>query len=105
MKAHARLYFPELQFPPADHTDDDLLAALREVPVNVRDYFCYLLLDFAAVDPELEDEPLKAVYLLAQKVEWEDRLEALSVKELKLKKRDAKRVREEALPPAAEPTP
>ncbi len=99
VKAHARLYFPELQFPPAEHTDEDLLAALREMPVNVRDYFCYLLLDFSAVDPELEDEPLKAAYLLAQKVDWEDRLEALSVKELKLKKRDAKRVREEALPP------
>jgi hypothetical protein len=37
-------------------------------------------------------------------LDWEDRLEALSVKELKLKKRDAKRVREEALPPAPEPT-
>lgn len=103
VKAHARLYFPDLQFAAADHTDDDLLAALREVPINVRDYFCYLLLDFSAVDPELEDEPLKAAYLLAQKLEWEDRLEALSVKELKLKKRDAKRVREEALPPAPEP--
>lgn len=103
VKAHARLYFPELQFPPTDHTDEALLEALREAPINVRDYFCYLLLDFSAVDPELEDEPLKAAYVLAQKLEWEDRLEALSVKELKLKKRDAKRVREEALPPAAEP--
>lgn len=104
VKAHARLYFPDLQFPTADHADEELLAALREAPINVRDYFCYLLLDFSAVDPDLEDEPLKAAYALAQKVEWEDRLEALSVKELKLKKRDAKRVREEALPPAPEPT-
>jgi hypothetical protein len=103
VKAHARLYFPDLQFATTDHTDDDLLAALREVPINVRDYFCYLLLDFSAIDPELEDEPLKAAYVLAQKLGWEDRLEALSVKELKLKKRDAKRVREEALPPAPEP--
>ena len=104
VKAHARLYFPDLQFPVTDHADEELLAALRESPVNVRDYFCYLLLDFSAVDPDLEDEPLKAAYALAQKVEWEDRLEALSVKELKLKKRDAKRVREEALPPTPEPS-
>lgn len=97
--AHARLYFPDLQFPSADHADEELLATLRESPINVRDYFCYLLLDFSAVDPELEDEPLKTAYALAQKVDWEDRLEALSVKELKLKKRDAKRIREEALPP------
>ena len=103
VKAHARLYFPDLQFAAADHADEDLLAELREAPIAVRDYFCYLLLDFSAVDPELEDEPLKAAYVLARKLEWEDRLEALSVKELKLKKRDAKRVREEALPPAPEP--
>ena len=105
VKAHARLYFSDLQFPAADHADEALLEALRDSPINVRDYFCYLLLDFSAVDPELEDEPLKAAYALARRLEWEDRLEALSVKELKLKKRDAKRVREEALPPTSEPSP
>ena len=102
VKAHARLYFPAIQFPSADHADDALVETLRGSPVGLRDYFCYLLLDFSAVDPELEDEPLKSAYALAERLEWECRLEALSVKELKLKKREAKRVREAALPPKPE---
>jgi hypothetical protein len=101
--APARLLFPEFTFAPETHTDDALVADLAGSPIGVRDYFCYLLLDFAAVDPDLEDEPLKAAHLLAQKLEWDDRLEALSIKELKLKKRDAKRIHEEAVGPASAP--
>lgn len=108
VRAHALLLFPEFIFAPETHTDDPLLADLAGAPIGVRDYFCYLLLDFAAVDPDLEDEPLKAAHRLAQKLEWDDRLEALSVKDLKLKKRDAKRIHEEAVgipsaPPEAGP--
>lgn len=102
VRAHARLFFPDFTFAGPDHTDDALLADLRQLPPDTRDYFCYLLLDFAAIDPELEDEPLKAAHALAHQLEWGDRLEALSVRELKLKKREAKGLREAALPPRPE---
>ena len=103
VRAHARMFFPDFTFAPDGHADAGLMAELTEMPVGVRDYFCYLLLDFAAVDPEIEDEPLKEAHRLARQLEWDDRLETLSVKELKLKKRDAKKLHEEAVGGAVPP--
>ncbi len=97
IRSHARMFFPGFEFAGADHADAALLAALDGVPVAIRDYFCYLLLDFAAVDPDLEEEPLKAAHRLVRELEWNDRLESLSAKELKLKKKEAKRIREAAI--------
>jgi hypothetical protein len=95
-RAQARLFFPDFEFP-TGAPDPNLPADLAEAADSVRDYFCYLLLDFSLADPELEEEPMKAGYRLAQRCGWAERLEALAVKELKFKKRDAKRQREEAL--------
>ena len=64
-RGHVRLLFPEFDFAPAAPRDAALLAELRDASSSVRDYFCYLLLDFAAVDPELELEPLRAAFTLA----------------------------------------
>ena len=96
VRGQVRLLFPDFDFAPEGHEDADLLAALRSVDASVRDYFCYLLLDFAAVDPELEHEPLRAAFALASLLGWDERLESLVVKELKLKKREAQRLRAEA---------
>lgn len=103
VRAHARMFFDDFDTttpgegvtvpPPAD---DALFAELREQDLSVRDYFCYLLLDFATIDPELEQQPLRAAFALAERVDWGDRLEALATKELKLKKRDVQKVRAEA---------
>lgn len=101
IRAQARLFFEDFVFLSQTHEDDSLLVELREVENDVRDYFCYTLLDFAVADPELEEEPLKAAFALAHRLDWDDRLEALTVKELKYKKRDAQRLHSEALPPAS----
>lgn len=101
VRAHARLFFEDFVFPSQTHEDDSLLVELREAENDVRDYFCYTLLDFAVADPELEEEPLKAAFALAHLLDWDDRLEALTIKELKYKKRDAQRLHTEALPPAS----
>ena len=93
VRGHGRMFFPDIQFVGEKHQDDELLAALRDVDPSVRDYFCYLLLDFAAVDPELEAEPLRAAFALALQLGWDERLETLVVKELKLKKREAQSMR------------
>lgn len=100
-RAQARLFFPDYEFPTTDSNDAALLAAITDASGSIRDYFCYLLLDFATVDPELEDEALKHAFRLADRCDWSRRLEALVVKELKLKKREAKRLCEEALGIAA----
>lgn len=96
VRGQVKLYFPEFDFAAETHTDPDLLAALRSVENNVRDYFCYVLLDFAAVDPELESAPLREAFRLTSDLAWDSRLESLLVKELKLKKRDAQQLRAEA---------
>lgn len=93
VRGHARLFFPDFDFSLEGHRDAPLLDELREAGTSVRDYFCYLLLDFAAVDPELEFEPLRAAFALTSALGWDERLESLVVKELKLKKREAQQLR------------
>jgi hypothetical protein len=96
VRGQARLFFPDFDFAPEGHRDPQLLDELRGADPSVRDYFCYLLLDFMAVDPELEQEPMRAAFILASELAWDERLESLVVKELKLKKREAQQLRAEA---------
>lgn len=96
VRGQARLYFPDFDFVADGHSDSPLIDELRGSDSSVRDYFCYLLLDFAAVDPELDQEPLRAAFELASELAWDERFEALVVKELKIKKRDAQGLRAEA---------
>lgn len=96
VRGQARLFFSDFDFALEGHRDDTLLDELRGSANSVRDYFCYLLLDFSTVDAELELEPLKAAFVLASELGWDERFESLAVKELKLKKRDAQRLRAEA---------
>lgn len=103
VRGQVRLFFPEFDFAAEAHHDEPLLHELRGAANNVRDYFCYLLLDFCAVDADLEDEPLRAALALASELGWDERLESLAAKELKLKKRDVQKLRAEVLDAAAEP--
>jgi hypothetical protein len=96
VRGHARQFFPDFDFALEGETDLPLLAELRAADHSVRDYFLYLLLDFCAVDPELEHEPVRAAFAVACELGWDERLETLVVKELKLKKREAQRLRAEA---------
>lgn len=111
VRGHVRMFFPEFDFATEGHRDDALLEELRNASTSIRDYFCYLLLDLAAVDPDLDVEPVRAAFALASELGWDERLESLVVKELKIKKREAQRLRadarastgEETVPPAVEP--
>jgi hypothetical protein len=103
VRGQARLFFPDFDFAVEGHRDGALLEELRAAATSVRDYFCYLLLDFSAVDAELEMEPLKAAFLLASELGWDERMEALAVKELKLKRREAQKLRAEARASSEQP--
>jgi hypothetical protein len=78
--AHARLYFPE-----PDLTSPAV--SIGDADPSVRDYVCYLLLDFAAADPTLEDVPLAHVLRLAEQMGLRDRLEELAHRELRITKK------------------
>ena len=90
---HAKSYFPD--FTPDDAAGDALPEpAFSEA--GLQRYFAFVLLDFAAVDPELERLPLVAALELSRHLGWEDTFDKLAAKELRLKAREVKKLRESA---------
>ncbi len=88
--AHARLFFREFQ-PDGDIT---ILDELAERPASHREYFAQLMLDFCAVDPDLHDQPLSHCLEIARGLECMGAFEKLLTKELKVKARDLKKLKE-----------
>lgn len=92
--AHAKLFFPD--FAPRDAVDESLLPDLLELSKARREYLCHVMLDFCAVDPELEDLPLAAAIERARAMECLGHFEKIAAKELKVKAKDLKRLKEQA---------
>jgi hypothetical protein len=84
--AHSRLYFPEIAGQDGA-TATALGEAMAAAHPSVRDYVCFVLLDFAAVDPSLEDVPLAHALRLADGLGLRDRLEELANRELRVTKK------------------
>ena len=93
LTAHARLFFDD--FAAGDAHPVEPAALVFEDP-SVQSYFCHLLLDFAAADPQLEDVPLAAAILESRALGLEDRFLAIAMRELKLKKKGLEKVRADA---------
>lgn len=92
--AHARQFFEDFQ--PAAAADPDLPAALLSLDAAAREYLCCLLLDFAVVDPELEDFPLAAGLLWSERLGMAGVFERLALKDLGLSKRRLSRLKKNA---------
>jgi peptidase M48-like protein len=92
--AHARLFFDDFRAATAD--DATLLDDLRFTDGRLRDYVCYLLLDFAAADAELDDLPLAATLGWSQRLGLDGPFEKLVVKELGVKPRALKKLTQQA---------
>lgn len=92
--AHATAFFPDFAVPA--QPDATVAGELQFTDPASREYLCYLLLDFAAIDPDLEEVPLAAA------LDWSGRLgigeafEKLAMKELGLGKRQLTRLKKEA---------
>jgi len=98
---HARMFFED--FKPLRQegvgsleTDADDLAARAADDKQLRNYLCYLLLDFVVADPELDDTPLAAALQFSHQLGIESEFERVASKELKLKARDLARIKKEA---------
>lgn len=91
---HAKLFFPDFQ--PAKAKDDAIISEFKQTDSKLREYLCYVLLDFVTVDPELEEVPLAAALVLAQQLDLEAAFEKLAAKELKKKVRDVRKLKEQA---------
>ncbi len=84
---HARLFFEDFT-PSATPTAVDALAAeIAPYDKGLRDYLCYVLLDFATVDRSLDELPLAAAFELSGKLGLEKQFSAAAAKELVLKKK------------------
>ncbi len=90
--AHAGSFFENYR-PPLPGAADDLLAAdslaadLATRDQSLQDYYCYLLLDFATVDRDLEELPLAASLVLSRRLALADRFKEIVLKEMKLTKK------------------
>ena len=55
-------------------------------------YYCYVLLDFATADRDLEEMPLAAVLTLAERLELKDRFAEIARKEMRITKKQFDKV-------------
>jgi hypothetical protein len=92
--AHAQMFFPDFQpavekFPWPEELLDLSDAKLRE-------YVCFTLLDFVTADPELDEMPLAAALEFAKELKLDTQFDKIATKELKLKVRELKKLKEQA---------
>jgi len=91
---HAKLFFDD--FRPGNGDARLPLDDLTALDSKLREYICYVLLDFAKADPDLDEMPLAAALELTRVLEWDAQFEKLAAKELKLRVRDVRRIKEQA---------
>ena len=91
---HAKLFFDD--FKPAKEGAGPGEGTLKHEQHRFKEYYCYLMLDFATVDPELDQLPLAAAFQWSRRLEIEAEFEKLAVKELKLKSRTLNKLKSEA---------
>jgi hypothetical protein len=102
--AHARLYFEDYA-PPEDLLEDRELAnSVQAWSDSLRDYYCFVLLDFASADRDLDEAPLAATLSVAEQLGVKPRFMELARQELKLRKNQVEKIDEqkEALLAAAD---
>lgn len=91
---HAKLYFKDFQC--ASTGDLASIGGIELSDAKLRDYFSYVLLDFVTADRELEELPLAAALDFARKLKIDAEFEKLAARELKMKVRDVRKLKEQA---------
>ena len=97
---HARLYFAD--FHPAERTYEDvtLIDELRGAAAGLRDYYCFVLLDFVSANRAIQNEAVRAALQLAERLGWKERFAELLQEELGLRKKQLEKLSETVEPPA-----
>lgn len=91
---HAKLFFPD--FEPTNSDQPPSLDGLIFADDRLREYLCYVMLDFAKADPDLDDLPLAAALELSRRLQLDAQFEKLAVKELKMNLRDVRKLQAQA---------
>ncbi len=93
--AHARMFFDDYPAQIDEIQDATLAHDIRSDDQAMRDYYCYVLLDFVTADRDLEELPLAATLELSETLGLKDRFVEISRKELRLRKKQLEKVDEE----------
>jgi hypothetical protein len=93
---HARLFFDGYEPPAESYRDEPLAHDLHTDDPQLRDYYCYVLLDFVTTDRDLDDAPLAAALRLTERLHLADRFEEIVRKELGLGKKQFEKTRRDA---------
>ncbi len=91
---HSKLFFHDFQ-PARDGNGTAIPQILKSSDPKLREYVGYVLLDFTKIDPDLEEVPLAAALDLSRELGMEAQFEKLAAKELKLKPRELRRIKEQ----------
>lgn len=93
--AHARLFFDD--YAPADSPPSVawLASQLKTDDPGIQDYCCYVLLDFATVDRDLEEFPLAAALRVSEELGLKKRFLEIAQRELRLRKKQLEKIDEE----------
>ncbi|WP_068137421.1 M48 family metalloprotease [Roseimaritima ulvae] len=90
--AHARLFYHDYDPPSAVVGDGELVEAFADVDDSLRDYACYLLLDFVTSDRDLEEFPLAAALTHSERLGFKPRFTDIARKELRLRKKQIEKI-------------
>ena len=94
--AHAKRFFADFAVTVDAPDEETLKTEIDRGDVSLRDYFCYLMLDFVTVDRDLGDVALAVAIVLARRLGIEKRFAELAQKELTLGKKAFSRTEKDA---------
>ena len=95
--AHARMFFPD--FNPVNSSapaDASLIGELKHAEPKFAEYIRYLLLDFCAIDPDLDRVPVVSAINWSRTLGFEGEFDKLLTKELKITARELRKLKAEA---------
>ena len=93
--SHARMYFDDFELADSITQDDSLADDLRTADKPLRNYYCYVLLDFVTADRDLEEAPLAAALVLAEQLGLKEPFAEIARKELRLRKKQFDKIDKE----------
>jgi hypothetical protein len=93
--SQARLYFDDYAAPVELLVDRELASHVRVEPSSMRDYFCFVLLDFVSADRDLDEASLAAALQIAEQLAIKPRFQELARQELRLRKQQIEKIDEQ----------
>lgn len=96
MLGHAKRFFTDFEWSETTPDNEQLRIQLSECDADLRNYFCFVLLDFVTYDADLEEAPLAAAFVFAETCGLTDEFRTLAATELKFGKRAFQKLESES---------